>query len=248
MPGRPGRSVPAARPLREPVDTPRLPGHRPRHVPPHHPEEPMATTSPPAAVTDYRPRGRPVATYTTTTGARRVWRQQGRDGIRLVDVSIEGRGRRYLIERELEQMTGELAKWQTTLPERSRFAIMAALRQALGTAVRWQYMSTNPAVLVGRNRQPPPRPVRAYARDELDAIAAELRPPTGRCQSSPPRPACDRRSGRRSNGAMWTAKRASSTSAVPCRAARSWSWARPTPAGGRCRCRPGPSTRSMACR
>jgi hypothetical protein len=33
-------------------------------------------------------------------------------------------------------MSGELATWQATLPERSRFAIMAALRQALGAATR----------------------------------------------------------------------------------------------------------------
>ena len=46
--------------------------------------------------------GRPVGTYTTHTGAqRRVWRQHGRDGIRLVDVARNGRGRRYLIERGL---------------------------------------------------------------------------------------------------------------------------------------------------
>ena len=78
--------------------------------------------------------------------------------------------------RDLERMTGELAAWQTTLPTRSRFAIMAALRQALGAAVRWGYIATNPAVVAGRNRQPSPRPVRAFSPDELDAIAAELAP------------------------------------------------------------------------
>ena len=35
-------------------------------------------------------------------------------------------------------------------------------------------MSANPAKLAGRNRQPTPRPVRAYTPAELDAIAAEL--------------------------------------------------------------------------
>ena len=54
------------------------------------------------SVADHRPKGRPVATYTTHTGAqRRLWRQHGRDGIRLVDVALNGRGRRYLIERAL---------------------------------------------------------------------------------------------------------------------------------------------------
>ena len=76
--------------------------------------------------------------------------------------------------RDLERMSGELAAWQTKLPERSRYAIMGALRQALAAAERWGYIGHNPAKLAGRNPQPPPRPVRAYTTDELDAIAAEL--------------------------------------------------------------------------
>ena len=60
------------------------------------------TTATNASTADHRPRGRPVGTYTTQTGAqRRVWRQPGRPGIRLVDVALNGRGRRYLIERGL---------------------------------------------------------------------------------------------------------------------------------------------------
>lgn len=52
--------------------------------------------------TDHRPNGRAIGTYTTDAGAqRRVWRQHGRDGIRLVDVALNGCGRRYLIERAL---------------------------------------------------------------------------------------------------------------------------------------------------
>jgi hypothetical protein len=55
-----------------------------------------------ASVTDHRPKGRPIGTYAIDAGAqRRVWRQHGRDGIRLVDVALDGRGRRYLIERAL---------------------------------------------------------------------------------------------------------------------------------------------------
>ena len=61
-----------------------------------------ATTATNASAADHRPRGRPIRTYTTDTGAqRRVWRQHARDGIRLVDVALNGRGRRYLIERAL---------------------------------------------------------------------------------------------------------------------------------------------------
>jgi hypothetical protein len=37
-------------------------------------------------------------------------------------------------------------------------------------------MSANPAVLAGANRQPSPRTGRVFTRDELDAIAVELRP------------------------------------------------------------------------
>lgn len=63
-------------------------------------------------------------------------------------------------EAMLEQM-GELAAWQATLPERSRYGIVQALRQTLAAAVRWDYMSPNPAKLAGRNPEPSPRPVRA---------------------------------------------------------------------------------------
>ncbi len=78
--------------------------------------------------------------------------------------------------RELERMGGEIASWRATLPERSRFAYMAALRQVLGAAVRWGYITQNPATMAGRNPQPPPRPVRVYSPAELDALAAELSP------------------------------------------------------------------------
>lgn len=76
--------------------------------------------------------------------------------------------------RDLERMSGEIATWQARLPERSRYGIVQALRQMLAAAVRWGYMTRNPAMLAGRNRQPSPRPVRALERDEVDAIAAEL--------------------------------------------------------------------------
>jgi integrase len=76
--------------------------------------------------------------------------------------------------RDLERMSGELASWQATLPERSRYGIVQALRQALEAAVRWGYISRNPAKLAGRNRQPAPRTVRAFTRAEVDAVAEEL--------------------------------------------------------------------------
>jgi integrase len=78
--------------------------------------------------------------------------------------------------RNLERMSGDLAAWETRLPERSRYGITGALRQALAAAVRWGHMTSNPATAAGPRRQPPPRPIRAYARTELDAIAVELSP------------------------------------------------------------------------
>lgn len=73
-------------------------------------------------------------------------------------------------------MSGDLASWQARLPERSRYGVVQALRQALAAAVRWGYMSKNPAALAGRNRQPAPRTVRVFTPAELEAIAAELSP------------------------------------------------------------------------
>jgi integrase len=74
----------------------------------------------------------------------------------------------------LEPMSGELADWRKTLPERTRYGIVSALRQALNAAVRWHYISENPAKAAGRNPQPPPRQVRPYTLAELEAIADEL--------------------------------------------------------------------------
>jgi integrase len=78
--------------------------------------------------------------------------------------------------RDLERMSGEIAAWQAKLPERSRYGLVQALRQTLQAAVRWGHMGTNPAKLAGRNRQPSPRPVRAFTPEELVAISAELSP------------------------------------------------------------------------
>lgn len=78
--------------------------------------------------------------------------------------------------RELERMTGDIAAWRARQPAGVRYARTAALRQALGAAIRWGHMTANPAVLAGQNRQPSPRTVRAFTRAELDTIAAELAP------------------------------------------------------------------------
>jgi integrase len=78
--------------------------------------------------------------------------------------------------RDLERMSGEIATWQARLPEGSRYGKVQALRQTLDAAVRWGYMSSNPAKLASKNKQSPPRPIRAFARAEIDAIGVELSP------------------------------------------------------------------------
>jgi integrase len=75
---------------------------------------------------------------------------------------------------ELERMAGDLADFRATLPERYAHTVMSALRQALAAAVRWDYLTRNPAVLAGENPQPPPRAVRAFTLRELDALDREL--------------------------------------------------------------------------
>jgi len=61
-------------------------------------------------------------------------------------------------------------------PSGIRYGRVQALRQTLEAAIRWGYMTKNSAVLAGRNRQPAPRPIRAFTRVELDAIVTELSP------------------------------------------------------------------------
>jgi integrase len=72
-------------------------------------------------------------------------------------------------------MASDIAGWKARLPERVAHARASALRQLLDAGVRWGYIGTNPAK-ADRNPKPPPRAVRAYSREELDAIAAELSP------------------------------------------------------------------------
>ncbi|HEX3316723.1 MAG TPA: hypothetical protein VHR88_01805 [Solirubrobacteraceae bacterium] len=107
-------------------------------------------------------------------------------------------------------MSGEIAAWQSKVPARSRYGIAGALRQALGAASRWGYMSINPAVLAGCNRQPSPRAVRAFTRVELEAIAAELSPAH---RAIPLFAACGLKSGALSSAATSTAPATSSTAA-----------------------------------
>lgn len=78
--------------------------------------------------------------------------------------------------REFERMADEIAAWYARQPGGVRYGRMQALRQTLEAAVRWGYISKNPAKLAGRNRQPAARTIRTFNRAELDAIADELPP------------------------------------------------------------------------
>jgi integrase len=77
---------------------------------------------------------------------------------------------------ELEGMADEIAGFAVALllPERLRYPIMAALRQALEAGVRYGYLTRNPATLAVPNPMPAPRETRVYTATELNAITAEL--------------------------------------------------------------------------
>ena len=68
--------------------------------------------------------------------------------------------------RELERMVDELAGWRAA-PERSRYGIVGALRRRSRPAVRWGYMSANPA-----NARRPEPGSRRRARSALHARRA----------------------------------------------------------------------------
>jgi integrase len=74
----------------------------------------------------------------------------------------------------------ELADFAAGLPERWRPAVIGALRQVLEAGIRYgAFDGPNPALLAGPNPAPPPRPVRVYSLEELDALEAELGPTLG---------------------------------------------------------------------
>jgi integrase len=81
--------------------------------------------------------------------------------------------------RELEGAAADIAQWRAALPERSRYRLTSALRQALGAAQRWGYIAGNPAVDAGPNRQPRSEELRPFTRNEIDALAGELGPVYG---------------------------------------------------------------------
>ena len=77
---------------------------------------------------------------------------------------------------DLETRAVEIAAWQATLPERSRFGIVQAFRQTLEAGIRSGYPRHNPAKLAGRNPQPRAAEVVPFTRGEIDALAVALGP------------------------------------------------------------------------
>jgi integrase len=74
----------------------------------------------------------------------------------------------------LEHMTDEIAGLAAKLPDRYAYSVMSSLRQTLAAGVRYGYLTRNPAVLAGPNPMPPPRAIRIFTPEELDAITKEL--------------------------------------------------------------------------
>jgi integrase len=77
---------------------------------------------------------------------------------------------------ELERNPRQIATWMRTLPVRSRYGIVQALRQTLETAIRWRMISENPAKLAGRNPEPRREHVDPFEHSEVDRLAIELGP------------------------------------------------------------------------
>lgn len=75
---------------------------------------------------------------------------------------------------DLEHMTDDLAGFAAALPERFRYSVMSALRQACAAGVCYGYMTRNPAKLAGSNPMPSARVVRVYTPKELKKITKEL--------------------------------------------------------------------------
>jgi hypothetical protein len=80
---------------------------------------------------------------------------------------------------ELEGAADDLARWRAMLTDSSRYRLTLALRQCLGAAVRWRYMTRNPAVDAGRNPEPRTEELLPFTPAEVDALDAELGPVFG---------------------------------------------------------------------
>jgi integrase len=80
---------------------------------------------------------------------------------------------------ELEGAAADIAAWRAGLTDTSRYRLTLALRQTLAAAVRWGYITRNPAVLAGQNPEPRSEELHPFTRAELDALVLELGPVSG---------------------------------------------------------------------
>ena len=80
---------------------------------------------------------------------------------------------------ELEGAANDVAQWRSTLTDTSRYRLTLALRQCLGAAVRWRYLTRNPAIEAGRNPEPRTEELQPFTRAEIDALDVELGPVFG---------------------------------------------------------------------
>ena len=76
----------------------------------------------------------------------------------------------------MEGAADDVARWRAGLTTSSRYRLTLALRQALGAAVRWGYITRNPGVDAGRNPEPRAEELRPFTREQIDALALELGP------------------------------------------------------------------------
>ena len=80
---------------------------------------------------------------------------------------------------ELEGAADDIARWRSGLADTSRYRLTLALRQTLGAAVRWRYLTRNPAIEAGRNPEPRSEELLPFTPGEVDALAVELGPVYG---------------------------------------------------------------------
>jgi integrase len=77
--------------------------------------------------------------------------------------------------RDLEHASDDVARWRSKLSSDSaRYRHTRALRECLAAAVRWRYITRNPAVEAGRNPEPRAEELLPFTRAEVDALAVEL--------------------------------------------------------------------------
>jgi integrase len=78
---------------------------------------------------------------------------------------------------ELEGAADDIARWRARIKtDDQRHKQTRAVRQVLAAAVRWRYITANPAVDAGPNRQPRVEEIQPFTPAEVDAIAEELAP------------------------------------------------------------------------